>query len=60
MGQLVYIKAKAGSENDLNKKLKKAKIKNIFITAKMNQDWLDDINTNPKAYHKHLKPKTET
>ena len=57
MGQLVYIKAKAGSENDLNKKLKKAKIKNQFITAKMNQDWLDDINTNPKAYHRHLKPK---
>jgi len=56
MGQLVYIKAKEGSESDLNKKLKKAKIKNEFTTAKMNQDWLDDINTNPKAHQRHLKP----
>jgi len=56
MGQLVYIKAKAGSENDLNKKLKKVKIGYEFTTAKMNQDWLDDINKNPKAHQRHLKP----
>lgn len=57
MGQLVYIKAKPGTEEDLNKKLKKAGIKCAFITAEMNQDWLNDINTNPDAHQKHLKPK---
>ena len=56
MGQLVYIKAKPGTEKDLNKKLKKVKIGYEFTTAKMNQDWLDDINTNPKAHQRHLKP----
>jgi hypothetical protein len=57
MGQLVYIKAKTGTENYLNKKLKEAKINNCFITAEMNQNWLDDINTNPNSKQKHLKPK---
>lgn len=57
MGQLVYIKAKPGTEEDLNKKLKRAGIKCAFITAEMNQDWLNDINTNPDAHQKHLKPK---
>lgn len=55
MGQLVYIKAKPGTEEDLNKKLKKAAIKNAFITDQMNQNWLDDINTNPEE-NKHIKP----
>ena len=57
MGQIVYIKAKDGINLDeLNKVLTQMDIKNDFTTDKHNQDWLKDINTNPKSPQAHLKP----
>lgn len=56
MGQRVYIKAKTKEIGSLNILLAKAKIKNSFVTEKDTIDWLNDINTNPKAYQRHLKP----
>ena len=57
MGQLVYIKAKSGSEGILNAILTEMDIKNDFTTEQHNQDWLKDINENPKSPQRHLKPK---
>lgn len=51
----IHLKESANTEK-LNQILDSMKSENEFITPKMNQEWLDDINTNPKSYQRHLKP----
>jgi hypothetical protein len=51
----IYLKKKASSEK-LNKVLAKMGINYSFNTEKFNKEWLDDINTNPEAHQRHLKP----
>lgn len=57
MGQLVIIYAKKDADlAKLNKALWDANIDNSFITEGDNAAWLEDINTNPDAPQRHLKP----
>lgn len=61
MGQLIQIFLKTNDDKEIeaiNKVVKKLKIKNHFITEKMNIEWVDDINNNPNSEQKHLKPTT--
>lgn len=60
MGQLVFIKSinlDEGHLETLNKELETLGIENSFTTRKHNEDWVNDINTNPDSPQKHLKPK---
>jgi hypothetical protein len=61
MGQLVIIRLKAKDDKSItavNKLLKKAGIKNSFITEEDNIAWIQDINNNPKSPQAHLRPLT--
>lgn len=61
MGHNVTIVLKTKEDKQievLNKALRKVKIKNQFITNKMNIDWVNDINNNPDSHQKHLAPIT--
>lgn len=56
---MLKIKLKNSSHSEkINELLKnKYELPNIgFLTQKENQDWLDDINKNPKSPQAHLKP----
>lgn len=57
MGQNVYILAKPEADlKKLNLALKRLDLKNSFTTAKDIDNWLNDINTDPKSPQGHLKP----
>lgn len=61
MGQIVIIRLVATDDKsiiEVNKLLKKARIKREFNTEADNIAWVEDINNNPDSAQKHLKPIT--
>lgn len=61
MGQTVKIKLKTKVDAEIenfNSILETMGITNKFVTEKMNIDWVNNINIDPKSPHAHLKPIT--
>lgn len=51
----IYLKESVNPE-EMNEILEDMNAKDSFITPKMNQEWLDDINNNVNSPQRHLKP----